>query len=128
MAGKITRFFREYILALSIILTILGLIVLFMGVIWYWARDVNLGIYTETIKNLQDWNAYLLVIGLIVFGIGVWYLYSYFNNKKFVLKELETNKRSEFLKTHSEVKDKVRRMPSKYKKMLNEKEKELKIK
>jgi hypothetical protein len=128
MSGRITRFLREYILALSIILTILGLIVLFMGVIWYWARDLNLGIFTETIKNLAEWNAYLIVLGLIVFGIGIWYLYSYFKNKKFVLEELETNKRSEFLKAHSDIKDTVRHMPSKYKKMLKEKEKELKIK
>ena len=128
MGGKITRFLREYIFALSILLTILGLIVLLMGVIWYWAGGVNLGIYTEIIKNLADWNAYLLVLGLIVFGMGIWYLYSYFKNKKFILEELETNKRSEFLKTHSEIKDIVRHMPSKYKKMLKEKEKELKIK
>jgi len=128
MAGKITGFLREYVFGLSILVTIVGFVLLLMGVIWYWFRNLQLGFYTDTIQNLKDWNAYLLVIGLIIFGIGVWYLYSYFKNRKFVLEELKTNKRSELLKRHSELRDTVRHMPSKYKKMLKEKEDELRIK
>lgn len=128
MAGKITGFLREYVFGLSVIVMIIGFVLLLMGVIWYGFRDLQLGFYTDTIQNLKDWNAYLLVIGLIIFGIGVWYIYSYFKNRKFVLEELKTNKRSEFLKRHSELKDTVRYLPSKYKKMLKEKEDELRIK
>lgn len=128
MAGKITRFLREYVFGLSIIVMIVGFVLLLMGVIRYWFRDLQLGFYTDTIQNLKDWNAYLLIIGLIIFGIGVWYLYKYLKDRKFVLEEFKTNKRSEFLKRHSELKDTVRYLPSKYKKMLAEKEKELRIK
>ena len=128
MAGKIIGFLREYVFGLSILVMIFGFVLLLMGVIWYWFRNIQLGFYTDAIQNLKDGNAYLLIIGLIIFGIGVWYLYSYFKDRKFVLEELKTNKRSEFLKRHGELKDTVRYLPSKYKKMLKEKEDELRIK
>jgi hypothetical protein len=131
MSGKITNFFREYVLGFSIIVFIVGIIILLMGVIWYGygeTQDLNLGPYTDIIYELKDGNAYFIAMGLIVLGIGIWYLYSYVTNRKFVLGELETNKRSEFLKKHGEVKEIVKHLPSKYKKMLKKKEKELRIK
>ena len=131
MTGKITNFLREYVFGLSIIIIIVGIFLLMMGVIWYGfgeTQEVKLGFYTDIIYELRDGNAYLLVIGLIIFGIGVWYIYSYFKKKKFVLEEIETNKRSEFLKKHAELKDTVKTLPSKYKKILDEKEKELRVK
>jgi hypothetical protein len=44
------------------------------------------------------------------------------------LEELATNKRSELLKMHSELKLTAKKLPSKYRNMLKEKEKEFKIK
>jgi len=131
MAGKIANFLREYVLGLSIIVMIVGIFLLLMGVIWYGfgeTQDIQLGYYTDIIYELKNGNAYLIAIGLIVLGIGIWYLYSYHKNRKFVLEELETNKRSELLKKHGELKDTVKFLPSKYKKMLREKEEELRIK
>ncbi len=127
MKEKIMGFLREYIFGLSIITTIIGFIVLLMGVIYYLFKDLQLGVYTEIINNAGEWNFYLLIIGFIIFGAGLYYLYSYITNKNFVLEELKTNKRSEFLKKHVEVKQKVKHLPSKYQKMLKEKEEELQI-
>jgi len=111
------------------VLTIVGALTFLMGVFWIWFREVNvLGAYIQTIHNLGDWNVYLLFIGFIILITGIWYLYSYIKNKKFILEELETNKRSEFLKKHAELKSTVKHMPKKYKKMLKDKEKELKVK
>lgn len=124
MSGKIASFFREYVLIFSIILTIIGCIVFFIGATGIWFKiDVLL-----FLREPNDWSMYLLIIGFIIIGIGVYYLYSYLVNRKFVIEELETNKRSEFLKKHNEVKQKVKHLPSKYNKMLKEKEDELKIK
>ncbi|UCD13154.1 MAG: hypothetical protein JSW60_06235 [Thermoplasmatales archaeon] len=128
MSSRITGFLKEYVFGLSIIVTIIGFIILFMGVIWYGFREVEIGFYTDIIHQLEEWNAYLLVIGLIIFGIGVYYLYSYLKNRKFFLEELETKKRSEFLKKHGEIRDTVRNLPSKYMRMLEEKEEELGVK
>ena len=45
-----------------------------------------------------------------------------------MLDEIATNKRSELLKMHSELKITAKKLPSKYRNMLKEKEKEFKIK
>lgn len=127
MGGKITGFLREYVLVFSIILTILGFFVIFIGASGIWFQDIS-----KDVLNLTDdflkWSPYLLIIGFIIFGIGLYYLYIYLKNRKFVLEELETNKRSELLKKHSELKEVIKHLPSKYKKMLKEKEDELRIK
>jgi len=127
MAGKITNFFRELQLVFSIILTILGFIILFLGVAGIWYKD-----FSENTLNLSpeflNWSLYLLIIGFIVFIAGIWYLYSYIKNRKFILEEIKTNKRSELLKKHTEIHNIARHMPSKYQKKLSDKEEELKIK
>jgi len=125
---KITGLLREYVFGLSIIIMIMGLFLLFMGVIFYWISGVELGFYTDIIKEFDQWNAFLLVAGLIIFGIGLYYLYSYLTKRKFVLEELRTNKRSELLKKHKELKSTVKHLPSKYQKMVKDKEEELNIK
>ena len=127
--SKIIRFMREYVFGLSIITMIIGLFLLFMGVLWFWFKNiVEDNNVVQFISNLGDWNAYLLVAGLIIFGIGLYYLYSYLNNRKFALEELKTDKRSEFLKKHNELKNIVKYLPSKYQKMLKDKEDELRVK
>jgi len=125
---KITGLLREYVFGLSIIIMIVGLFLLFMGVIFYWISGVELGFYTDVIKELDQWNAFLLIAGLIIFGIGLYYLYSYLTKRKFVLEELRANKRSELLKKHKELKGTVKHLPSKYQKMVKDKEEELNIK
>ena len=120
-------FFREYVFILSITLTILGCIVLFIGISGIWFQDILKNSLNFTDEAIA-WSLYILIIGFIMFGIGIYYLYNYFNNRKFVMQELKTNKRSEFLKKHVEVKQKVKHLPSKYHKMLKEKEKDLQIK
>ena len=126
---KITALLREYVVGLSIIIMICGFVLLIMGVLWYWFRDaVTENGSLQLIHDLGDWNAYLLVGGLIIFGIGLYYIYSYITKRKFVLEEIKTNKRSEFLKKHKELKGTVKHLPSKYQKMVKDKEKELKIK
>ena len=46
---------------------------------------------------------------------------------KILLDELRTNKRSELLKKHSELKNIVKHLPKKYQKLLKDKEEELSI-
>jgi len=134
MSGKISGFLRDYVLIFSIIFVIIGMFVFLMGALWYGLRDkvtsgdLNLGFYTDALNNLKEWNFFLLIIGFILLSAGIWYLYSFMKNKKFLLEEIKTNKRSELLKKHSELKNVGRHLPSKYNKMLKDKEKELNIK
>ena len=129
MVSKMTRFMREYVFGLSIITIIVGLFLLSMGVLWFWFNEIVMeNSALEFIANLENLNAYLLVAGLVIFGIGLYYLYSFLKNRKLALEELKTDKRSEFLKKHNELKSIVKYLPSKYQKMLEDKENELKIK
>ena len=123
MSNKIIVFLREYVFGLSIITMFVGLAVLVMAIIHYFLRNLE----PEFIANLEDWNFYLIIIGFIILAIGIWYFYTYYKNKKFILEEIETNRRSEFLKRHADLKNAVRHMPSKYHKMLKDKEEELNI-
>lgn len=128
MVRKITRFMREYILGFSIITVIIGIILLLMGITWFWFREiVTDSSVLNFIAKIENWNAYLLVAGLLIFGIGLYYLYSFLNNRKIALEELKTDKRSEFLKKHNEIKSIVNQLPSKYQKMLKDKENEFRI-
>jgi len=127
MSGKISGFIREYIFIFSVILAILGFFVIFIGASGIWLKDISKDILHLT-DDFLIWSPYLLVIGFIIFGMGLYYLYSYLKKRRFVLKEIDTNKRSEFLKRHSELKDAVKHLPSKYKEMLKEREEELRVK
>jgi amino acid transporter len=130
MSGRIIGFLREYILGLSILTIIPGVVFIFMGVVYLFfisiAEPTNSLLHF--IKDpLGVWNDYILVAGLIIFGIGVYYLYSYLNKRKFLLDELKTDKRSEILKKRSKLEATVKHLPSKYQRMLSEKEEEFNI-
>lgn len=127
MAGKISSFFREYILCFSIILTIIGFIVFFLGLTGVFFQDIPKNLMALD-ESILAWSVYFLIIGFIVLVTGLWYLYSYLRNRRFIIKELKTNKRSEFIKKHAELKNITKHMPSKYQKMLREKEETLKLK
>ena len=126
MAGKIKNFLKEFQLIFSIILTILGIVFLLIGALGVWYENI-----LKDTFNFPDFSGgyvYVLIIGFIIFGTGVYYLYVFLKNRKFLMEEIETNKRSEFIKRHGELKTKVKHLPTKYQKMLREKEDELKIK
>jgi len=127
MKGKITNFLREYVLFFSIILTVIGIILLFIGITGMFFEDIPrdlMGLNSDFLK----WSIYILGLGFVSFLVGVYYLYLYLKNRGFMLKELKTNKRSELLKRHNELKITAKHMPSKYQKMLKEKEEELHLK
>jgi putative Mn2+ efflux pump MntP len=130
MSGKITGFLREYIVVLSSIVTVIGIFFLFMGISWYWIRSLVQPPTTQIhfIYTLGEWNAYTLVAGLVIFGIGVYYLYSFLKKRKFVTDELRTDKRSEILKKRAKLEATAKHLPSKYQRLLAEKEDELNIK
>ncbi|VVB59804.1 Uncharacterised protein [uncultured archaeon] len=130
MSGRIVGFLREYILLLSILIIIPGIIFIFMGVVYVFFINTteNVNSLLHFINVVGVWNDYILVAGLIIFGIGVYYLYSYLNKRKFVLDELKTDKRSEILKKRNKLETTVKHLPRKYQRILLEKEEELSIK
>jgi uncharacterized protein YacL len=127
MANMLGKMLKEYIFGISIATLIVGLAVLLFGVMGMWLQDF----LVDTLSLSQDllaWSLYILIIGVVITLFGVYYLYEFLKNKRFLLGELETNKRSEFMKNHAELKTAARHLPSKYQEMLAEKEKELRVK
>ena len=129
MSGRIIGFLREYILGLSILTIIPGVVFIFMGVVFVFFNKIAepTNSLLHFIYVIDVWNDYILIAGLIIFGIGVYYLYSYLNKRKFVLDELRTDKRSEILKKRNKLEATVKHLPSKYQRMLSEKEEEFNI-
>ena len=122
------RIFREYILPINVVILVIGIFLVIMGIIWIWFNSLKLDGFTDLIYLISGYNYWLLGIGILLLGISIWYIFDFYRKKKFVLEELKTDKRSEFIKKHLEVEDAVKYLPSKYKKMLEEKKRELKIK
>ncbi len=127
MTNVIARMWKEYTMGVSIILLIIGLIVLVFGVLGMWFGDI----LTDMVNihpDVLDWSFYILIVGAVLTFAGIYYLYVFLKNKRFLLDKIETNKRSEFMKVHAELKKASRNLPSKYQDMLAEKEKQLRIK
>ena len=127
MANMLVRIWKEYIMGISILLLIIGLVILIFGILGMWFDDFLINTFALN-QDLLSWSLYLLLIGAVVALIGVYYLYDFLKNKRFLLEEIDTNKRSEFLKNHTKLRTAARHLPSKYQEMLSEKEKELRVK
>lgn len=127
MANMLVRIWKEYIMGISILLLIIGLVILIFGILGMWFDDFLINTFALN-QDLLSWSLYLLLIGAVVALIGVYYLYDFLKNKRFLLEEIDTNKRSEFLKNHTKLRTAARHLPSKYQDMLSEKEKELRVK
>jgi len=122
------KIFREYLLPINIIILIVGAFLITMGIIWIWFNSLKLDGFTDLIYLIGGYNYWLFGIGVLLLGIAIWYIFDFYRKRKFVLEELKTDKRSEFIKKHLEVEEAAKYLPSKYRKMLEEKKKELKIK
>lgn len=125
---KIGKIFQEYIFAWSILIIVLGSIMLLIGVNGIWFSNVEVMMFSTVIQSLDGYVAYVFAAGVVVALIGLWYLYDFLRKRKRLLEGLEIQKRSVFQKKHSEFEEISKKLPSKYKKMLEEKEKSLRIK
>jgi len=129
MSGRIVGFLREYVLVLSILLLIPALLFIIMGVVYLFfisSAEPTTSPF-HFIYQVGIWNDYILVLGLILLSISAYYMYSFFTKRKYVLDELKTDKRSEILKKRSKLESTVKQLPSKYQKMLSDKEDEFNI-
>jgi len=127
MSKMISELFREYKLIGSLKLTIFGVIILFFGIMGTWFQDILISSIGLN-EDILSWFPYLIILGFIVFGIGVIYLYGYLKDKKFIDEAFKLNKRSEFQKKHLKLTKTVKKMPKKYTDMLHKKEEEFHLK
>ncbi len=127
MSESVSKMIREYIFGLSLVTLIIGGILVLFGILGIWMKQVLVDLVNVS-NDVLIWAPYILIIGFILLVAGIWYCYDYLRNKKRLLEDLQTNKRSEFCKNHAALKNAAKRLPSKYQEMLAEKEKELRVK
>ena len=121
------EFLREFKLIFSTILTIFGIIILIIGIFGMWLPDI-LKSSLNFNEDILKWSIYFLILGFIVFAFGIYYLYTYLKNKKFLDEVFNISKRSEFQKKHLKIKKTVKYMPKKYKDMFKKREEEFHLK
>jgi hypothetical protein len=127
MANIIGKIWKEYVFGFSIVMMVVGLIFLVFGILGMWFDNILISNFAMD-QDVLAWSLYILIIAVILTLAGVFYLYDFLKNKRFLLEEIQTNRRSEFMKNHTELKNAARHLPSKYQEMLSNKEKELRVK
>lgn len=125
---RIEKIFQEHIFVLSILTIVFGCILLLIGVNGIWFSDVEIMFLSAVVQPLGGYAAYVFAAGVVVTLIGAWYLYDFLRKRKRLLEGLEIQKRSVFQKKHSEFEEISKKLPSKYKRMLEEKKESLQIK
>lgn len=128
-----TNILKEYGLALSVILFLLGVAMLCSGVFWYCAYIQKLtfpyalsGI-AERISFAGDWGWWLFIPSFFVFIVGAWYLGDQTIKRKKFRSIIKITSKANFVKNIHEIEDLVAHLPAKYKTELEDKKKVFKL-
>ncbi len=111
-------FATEHALEIAVLVTLVGAVLSVWSII-----DLTLDV-----GILDDWAYWIIVIGLIVFVIGIFLLGSYLRLTSQFDRYMKIPSRAEFKKEQDEVEYIAWRLPSRYGKKLEERKKELGLK
>jgi hypothetical protein len=111
-------FYVEHAPEIAILVTLVGAVLSVWSLI---DLTLNVGV-------LDDWAYWMIVIGLIVFVIGIYLLGSYLKLTSQFDRYMKIPSRAEFKKEQDEVEYLVWRLPSRYGKKFTEKKQELGLK
>jgi len=119
------KIWREIRFPLSLLIFVLGIIFFISSIAWLFFRETNLSLISDLSRFFGDWNYYLIVVGIVLLFVGGWYSYDYIKKKRYLLEEIKTDRKSEFVKKKAELEAIVKSLPKKYERMLREKEEKL---
>lgn len=119
------KIWREIRFPLSLLIFVLGIIFFISSIAWLFFRETNLSLISDLSRFFGDWNYYLIVVGIVLLFVGGWYSYDYIKKKRYLLEEIKTDRKSEFVKKKAELEGIVKSLPKKYERMLREKEEKL---
>jgi len=119
------KIWREIRLPASLLIFVIGLVFLISSVVWLFFRETNLSLISNLSRFFGYWNYYLIVVGIVLLFVGGWYSYDYIKKKRYLLEEIKTERKSEFVKKRAELEAIVKKLPKKYERMLREKEEKL---
>ena len=122
---------REYMLMLSAILFMVGIIMMTVGVLWYFTfiqSNIVNSLIEEFSKKLGDWGWWILIFAPFILIAGIWYFFDQIMARKKFNKLVSPNSKANFVKNISEIEEIIWKLPGKYRERSEEKKKKFKIK
>jgi len=125
------KIFREYMMMLSAILFVVGIIMMTVGVLWYFTliqptiANTSLEWFSEKLGN---WGWWILISAPFILIVGIWYLFDQIMVRKKFNKLVSPNSKANFVKNISEIEESIWKLSGRYRERFEEKKKKFKIK
>jgi hypothetical protein len=122
-------FFRNHLLAIAVVVTIVGLV---PTVVAYLVADYG-GVspgpswYTDLVPN-DGWNLWVKIVAPLVLLTGLWYLGEQLLLRRKLHRLVDTGKRSDLVRNMSQIEGILGRLPRSFEKRVQEKEGAIKSK
>ena len=116
---------------LSAILFMVGIIMMTVGVLWYFTfiqSNIVNSLIEEFSKKLGDWGWWILIFAPFILIAGIWYFFDQIMARKKFNKLVSPNSKANFVKNIGEIEEVVWKLSIKYRERFEEKKKKFKIK
>ena len=116
---------------LSAILFVVGIIMMTVGVLWYFTliqptiANTSLEWFAEKLGN---WGWWILISAPFILIVGIWYLFDQIMVRKKFNKLVSPNSKANFVKNISEIEESIWKLSGRYRERFEEKKKKFKIK
>ena len=117
---ELNGWLQEHMLATSAVIAIISGFMFFIGMIGQWYSDSSIA-PTAILDFLGDWDIWVLIVGLIIFGFSVYYFWDTKNNMMRFEEMVSTSSKKEFQKNWTELEQLARyQLPKEYRKRVAE--------
>jgi|TARA_B110000495_G_C22891880_1_gene520232 hypothetical protein len=117
---ELNGWLQEHMLATSAVIAIISGFMFFIGTIGQWYSDSSIA-PTAILDFLGDWDIWVLIVGLIIFGFSVYYFWDTKNNMMRFEEMVSTSSKKEFQKNWTELEQLARyQLPKEYRKRVAE--------
>ena len=128
MYKKVKRYVREYMLLVTVIGLIVGIIFLIIGILGF-MPDYELPFFTDIVKDIGNWYWWFLITALFFFIPGsAWFMYANISDRRRFNDLIDTDSKKVFVSNVDELEEIAFRLGSSYQEELFDKKEELKVK
>ncbi|KYK28628.1 MAG: hypothetical protein AYK23_00140 [Candidatus Proteinoplasmatales archaeon SG8-5] len=125
---SINAFLHKYKIPLCSIFIILGIVLITFCVPGLLYTEGDVGITATANDILGDWAYWILILGIALLIIGVFYVYGYFKYLKEFKELMKINSKAKFIKNLDRIEELAWRLHPRFENIVIEKKKEFRIK
>jgi hypothetical protein len=118
------KIFREYMLMLSAVLFVVGIIMMTIGVLWYFTF-IQSGTVNTLVEGfsekLGEWGWWVLIPAPFILISGTWYFFDQILARKIFNELISPNSKAKLVKNDGEIEEVIWKLPMKYKVRFEEK-------